>query len=111
MITEEFIKSRPHVFENGVYLFASRYSELWLPKIAVHSSPRPSCPYCDSEYVGSSNRIDGGWAWATYECGVEMAWDNAARGGVSLVLGITPQTAECRFSVFDTTEISTEDII
>ena len=113
MITEEYVKSYPHVFKNGIYLFAVRGcepDESRLPKVADCGSYPCPCPYCGRSDGGTSSRIDGGWSWVTYECGVELSYRYATISG-RLILGITPQTAECRFSVFNTTEIATEDTI
>ena len=104
MITEEYVKSYPHTFKNGIYLFAT-YSrktdapgELRFPKVVDYGS----CPYCGSICVNASDRNDGGWRWGLYECGVEMAGRPGlpgVQGKGPSVLGITPQTDSCRLSV------------
>lgn len=109
MITEEDIKGYPHEVINGAYMF--RVGGVPEPEspLPVVTSQRV-CPYCGSDFTGNGFGI-GGWTWTKYLCGTAAAI-RVPTIGDWLLLGITPQTAECRV-LFDVSAVvnGVDDII
>ena len=85
MITEEFIKSRPHALVDGIYLLSYPYSDCCVDDIF-------SCPYCGSPSTDTwdSRYGPGWWSYITYVCGVKAATASPA------LLAISRQNEVCR---------------